>query len=240
MLKFKSLQDMQLFLLEVNRIDLISKVKSEADIPEELFESFIQGRRTIVPQLKNFRQSQASKASWRQNSYKMLRGVRSFHKSTAGKRFHRSLGRFLANRNPLKREGLVEGAFAFELCEFLKGISSIKTHYWIERGYFHVVDEEVDLLIFGDELLPALNRVEEATMRLRTLEDDDVDLLLFCISPNDLQLELAEINQCRIEQVRKICSETYALQDMDACGSYIAFLDKTLNRLTEMLPIKHN
>ena len=234
MLKFKSLQDVHMFLLELGRPDLISTTKSEADLTDDLFESFIKGRRSIIPKLKDFRQSQDAKQAWRQNRYKMLRGVRGFHKSTAGKRFHRNLGRYLANRNPLKREGLVEGAFAFELCEFLKAISSVKTHYWIERGYYHPVDEEIDLLLFGDELLPVLNRVEEATMRLRPLDEDDVDMLLAVVNPNDLQLEIAELFATPIENVREICTETYAMQDMSACGAYTEFLNKTIQRLTQV------
>ena len=60
---------------------------------------FIKKRRGLVSRLKDMQKSGKTKAQWRTGRWKIMRGIKRFHRSTEGKRFHRQLGRFLATRD---------------------------------------------------------------------------------------------------------------------------------------------
>jgi hypothetical protein len=216
MIKFKQPEDAKRFFLEVGRADLAVK-QSQPD--EEMYELFIKSRRDITGRLKNFRRQQGGREAWRKNRYGYMKGIRSFHKSTDGKRFHRAMGRFLTGRilnREQKREGLdFEG---------LKALSSLRTHYYIEREFYHSLDEEVDLLIIGEELLPVIARVESQAVRGEEISEDDIDFLLAFTHPNDIQLELAEVLKTPIEQIRTAASTIWATLDMTRAGAFVAFV----------------
>lgn len=96
----------------------------------KILNHFIKKRKSLLNDLKkdlfDFRKSQDAKAAWRKNRYKMMKGIKSWHKSIAGKRFHRKLGYFL-------RDGRSEsqGSNGFSVA-----LSSLTTHLIIEDGYF--------------------------------------------------------------------------------------------------------
>ena len=179
-MKLRSEKDKAEFLVEVNRLDLLTE-----DIPSEVFEYFLRKRRPLVSKLKNFKKAQNAKSQWSNKKWKLLKGIRSFHKSTKGKRFHRALGRFLATRifRP-KRESI-------ELLreDALKAVSSIRTHLYIESGYFMPLDEEADLHIFIEYAVRKLTDIE---MRLfeatdADVSDEELELLLRLVDRNELR-----------------------------------------------------
>lgn len=199
-MKLRSEADKAHFLVEVNRLDLLTE-----DIPPEVFEIFLQKRRPLVKKLRDFKKSQNSRLQWKNQKWKLLKGIRSFHKSTKGKRFHRSLGRFLATRifRP-KRESL-------ELLRehALKAISSIRTHLYIESGYYMSLDEEAELHEFIEYAVRTLTDIElrffEDTHT--TFTDEEMELLLRLVDSHELKKayenvlgvdiseELAEVNE---------------------------------------------
>lgn len=180
-----------MFLTEVGKLDIITKVSQDYKPEEELVEIYINRRRSIVPKMKSFRRSQASKESWRQNRYKYMSGIKRFHKSTEGKQLHRSLGRFLATRD--LRTGYSRNNESFtihEVCEVLKAISSLKTHCFIEHQYYMSVDEQVDYEIMTEELLPVVNRIEEAIVHGQLIDTQDLEFLSRMITPQVIADEM--------------------------------------------------
>jgi len=78
----------------------------------------------------------------------MLKGIRAFHKSVAGKRFHRRLGNFLASRITRKKEKPTEALEFNTLMSkqaSLKGLTSAKQHLFVELEYFHQLEEHIQL-----------------------------------------------------------------------------------------------
>lgn len=227
-MKFLSRESAQLFLLEIGRADLVSSAL-ESFVPDsDLYELFIKGRRALVPKLKNFRRSQAGKAGWRKSRYKHMKGIKSYHKSTEGKRFHRNLGRFIASRElksgRYKREAL-DSILVTEVSDFLKALSSLKTHIFIELDYYHPVDEEVDLHIFLEEAIPVISRVEKALIDGTEILEDDLDFLISLINPNDLLIEISELYKKPLKTVEEDYNEIIKSIDMDESGSYLKLLN---------------
>ena len=60
-LKFKEDGDKTRFFIEVERFDLLEST----EVPEDLIESFIKKRFSLVKKLKDFRRSQNSKRIWK-------------------------------------------------------------------------------------------------------------------------------------------------------------------------------
>ena len=86
------------------------------------------------------------KNSWRRNKHKIIKGITKWSNSTAGKRFHRALGRFNALRESSAYyvDGLTPGENSpiyrpmalDQVNDSLLGISSIETHLFLELQYY--------------------------------------------------------------------------------------------------------
>lgn len=183
-MKFYSDEDKHLFLAEINRLDLM-----DSEIPEQMVEGFIKNRRQLVSQLKDFRRGQNTKGSWRKNRYSIMKGIRKFHKSTAGKRFHRKLGNYLATR-------ITENSLE-DISEVLKSVSSMMTHFYIELGYYRTLDEQVNFEICLDVLQSELRDIEEKmyTLRHNELTEDQMELLVLLTEENALMNSFADISK---------------------------------------------
>ena len=80
------------------------------------------------------------KNNWRRNKNKFKKGIKKWHKSTKGKRFHKALGRFNALRegissyyyNDAQKVDLSIG----QVNDALLSLSSIETHLFIELQYY--------------------------------------------------------------------------------------------------------
>lgn len=172
-MKFHNIQDKRYFLLEVDQKKLIDRITDDWKPTPDLIELFIKKRKELVHRLKDFRKRQNTKAQWRKDRYKIMKGIKRFHKSTIGKRFHRALGTFIATRENFK------GNDIFEIAEFLKSLSSMKTHAFIEIEYYCPLDEYVDYLIFIEEMLPMLDRLEKAILNFSfEIDEDDQEFLI--------------------------------------------------------------
>lgn len=144
----------------------VSKL-SEAD--------FIRKRQGLVTRVKDRKKSRLTKIQWKHNKWKMLKGIKRFHKSTVGKRFHRSLGRFLATRS-------FKGSLAYrEAQELVMPVTAILNHAFIEREYYMSISEQIDYELFCDvvydEVLAILSKLKSTK---KDITEHDEFLLRLC------------------------------------------------------------
>ena len=171
MIKFKSEEDKLLFLTENN-------IESLDSLDEDRLHTILRRRSKIIKILKDRRRSKIQKANWRKYKWKYLSAIRRWHRSVKGKRFHRLLGRFLSLRYFRPGPGRLKLSRE-QYLDLAKSISSLRTHYYIELGYYGSIDEEVSLHLLVEELLPLLIEVEERLLIGKELDDEDWDLIRF-------------------------------------------------------------
>lgn len=194
-IKFHNIIDLHHFLVEVDKIDLISEAKDLSfPIQEDMIELFIQRRKGVISKLKNFRKSQSAKSAWRGNRRKYMSGIKSYHSSTQGKRHHRAMGRFLATRNTrdnsYKRESLDNVDLICEISELLKALSSLRTHLYIENEYYHPVDEQIEFELLMEDIVDKTILIERKIVMSESLNEDDLNLLIDLTSIEVLSEEL--------------------------------------------------
>jgi hypothetical protein len=159
-------------------------VKFKSDVDEGLFklewlksglslDEFLVKRQELALGLVDWERSQRQKQNWRKYRWKYLKGIRDFHRSTEGKRFHRNLGRFLATREidsllkVYQREKESERELrgldlrkVQENLEFLIAVLSVSVHALIEERYYRAsIDEVVDYKLFLEEVLRKVKEV---------------------------------------------------------------------------------
>jgi len=163
MIKFKNKLDEDIFRSEF--------LKSGMSLDE-----FLVKREELELGLVDFERSQRQKQNWRKHRWKYLKGIRSFHSSTEGKRFHRNLGRYLSTRDSdsllklYQAEKEKERGNNYRLdvrkvsenLEFLITALSAGVHGLIEKRYYNVsIDEAVEYDLFLEELLRKVVEVIE-------------------------------------------------------------------------------
>jgi hypothetical protein len=206
MLKFRLLEDLHRFLLEINHTSMINEVKDLSFEPtKEMMELFIKSRKSIIPKLKSFRKSQDAKADWRKNRYARMKGIKKFHASTEGKKMHRMLARFLATRDSrsslYKRESY-EPHLMGEVSETLKALSSLNTHLYIEQEYYQNPDDQLEFDLLMDEAVPAIHRIQLGILNSQDISEQDFDLLIRIVDPVVLNEEFkgTSIDDYHIEE----------------------------------------
>ena len=174
MIKFKNEHDKSMFELEVGN-----------NPTEEMVESFIKSRKTLVKKLVDFRKSQDQKSSWRQNRFKLMKGIKKWHKSTLGKRFHRQLGRFIATRVSKNED--------FNRMETLKAITSLRTHLYIEGCYYRDLESDTDFNLLFEYSLPLLLSVEQKILEhvSEDLTIDEAELILRLVDESEVNSSLS-------------------------------------------------
>lgn len=139
---------------------------------------FIKRRKELVKRLKDRKKSNMSKQVWRKNRFKIMKGIKKFHKSTKGKRFHRDLGRFLATRD-------LSGLAYSECQELVVPIMSCLTHVYYELSWYMNIEDNVDYEVFSEEVY---DEVFDMLGKLRTynanLEDNLEFLYRLCETSN--------------------------------------------------------
>lgn len=184
MIKFRNEKDRIAFLVESGRVELMEV--SLDDWPKDLGEIFFKKQRDRATQLVDFRKSQQSKRMWRQNRWKMMSSIHKFHRSIKGKRFHRSLGRFLATRvfAPKKMNTVVSLR-----AESLKAISSLRTHLYIESEFYMPFEESAEFMIFFEYAVPLLAQMENKLFeyRVEDIEADEIELLLRLVEQKEIR-----------------------------------------------------
>jgi hypothetical protein len=165
MIKFKNKLDEDIFRSEFLKSGI-------------LLDEFLVKRRELELGLVDFERSQRQKQNWRKHRWKYLQGIRSFHSSTEGKRFHRNLARYLATRDSdsllklyqVEKERERERGNDYRLdvrkvsenLEFLIAALSAGVHGLIEKRYYSVsIDEAVEYDLFLEELLRKVVEVIE-------------------------------------------------------------------------------
>lgn len=199
-MKFREDQDKIIFLVECDQPVPSSLDLTSWEPTEEMKSLFIKKRAEIIPRMKSFRRSQATKAQWRRDRYKLMQGIGDFHRSTAGKRFHRSMGRFLALRDfgdmSLFRRDTRDDDEALMLKpvhlssedrgSFLKALSSIRTHLFIESEYYMPLSQQVAFDFLLEEVVDAFSRLERSIIYFEEMNSDDIDLLVRMVNQEDL------------------------------------------------------
>lgn len=212
-MKLQNPGDKLAFLIDAGRVDLL---ESDEDIPEEIFELFIQRRRPLVRNLVNFRQKQIQTGQWRKQRWKYLRGLRKWHRSVKGKRFHRAMGRYLATR--IFRPKLSTFADRFENLDplqdkALKAISSTRTHLYLELGYYQSIEEEADLFQLLEYAIPLLNNIEVKLFHDSNadLSEDELELLVRLVDENELCKSFSDLLDLEKEPVSETFKAVYSM-----------------------------
>lgn len=196
-MKFHTLEDSRLFLLEIGRADLIDKINDNYIPPDELVELFLKKRKKLFAPLKDFRRKQNTKASWKRNRKQYMRGIKRFHKSTAGKKFHRALGRFLATREDYKELS--------DVVEVLTALSSLNTHVLIELDYFHPLTESIEYHEFIEDLIPVTSEIKIRFIKGDiSISEDEESFLLSIIESAALIKSLASKSGKSEKEVEKV------------------------------------
>lgn len=201
-MKFKSHADKLFMLAEIDRFDLVETKQGnlEWEPEQELIDALIQKRTGLIKSVKDFSKSQAAKASWRKNRYKIMKGIRKFHKSTQGKQFHRRLGNFLATRmigiikQSTQEKPKEENFSSSFITESLKSISSLRTHLYIESEYYMSFSEFSEFLDIFDEVVETSSKVEHKLIRHDfEIDEEDLDLLGRMVDPSVFCDELSKL-----------------------------------------------
>ena len=183
------------FLTEIDKqlFDLELKVSGLT------IDEFIKRRKQRIKRLKDFRRKQNTKSQWRKLRPEMLKGIRKFHKSTRGKAFHRDLGRYLATKD--------FSTLSYESYELVKPLSSVLTHASIEFDYyFPIEDDYIDYFTFFDFLCEEVTTILK-DVRVRTLNEDQIDFLYRIVETNALIKSFAKKSGKSEEEVDKLWGE---------------------------------
>ena len=85
------------FCIEMGLFDLIDAPTTP--IPDDVLDLFYEERYKTVTMIKDFRKRQRTKKGWRTSRFGYMKGIKKFHRSIAGKKMHRRVGRQLSTKN---------------------------------------------------------------------------------------------------------------------------------------------
>jgi hypothetical protein len=205
--KFASDLDAQLFLMEIGETSITEATK-ELEPTDEQMGTFISRRKALEGLIKSHRKSQIQKGNWRKNRTKMMKGIKAFHKSTEGKRFHRNLGNFLATRMTSHDTGR-SSLRTNEDFEHLKALNSAKTHLYIELEYYHQVYEQVELEEFAlDYAYELFRSIEKKILNDTKLSESEIQFLFDITESTALIKSFAEKSGKSIDDVEGLWKET--------------------------------
>lgn len=208
-MKFHSKDDAVLFLIEINALDRISSVTENYKPVDEELGQFLKKRNEYITTLKNHRKGQAQKANWRANRTEMMKGIKAFHRSVEGKRFHRKLGRFMATQifspkrpNTRTYESIVENR------ETLLGLNSLKQHMFVEAEYFHQIQEQMELEdIITGHAIPVFTSIENKIISGETIDEDETAFLFDFVGENHIKDELATISGKTFDEISALWTQ---------------------------------
>jgi hypothetical protein len=138
----------------------------------------------------------------------MMKGIKAFHKSTEGKRFHKRLGRFLSTRLfRTKRKSSNESAFNELLVKqaYLKGLNAAKQHLFVELEYFHLLEEQVDLELFiTDHAIPMFRSVELNILNDEDLNEDQISFLFDILNEEQIRIAFSQRTGIQLAEIKKL------------------------------------
>ena len=123
---------------------------------------FMKRRKVLIKGMKDRKKQITTKLDWKKNRFKIMQGIKKFHRSTRGKRFHRDLGRFLATRE-------LKGLAYKECQELVVPVTACLTHAYHELEWYMNIQDSVEYEIFLEELY---DEVLEILTKLKTHEPD--------------------------------------------------------------------
>jgi hypothetical protein len=199
--KFLNESDVKLFLIEIGSLDKLTENLNSAYVPtDEEFAKFLSRRKKHTEPIKDKEKSRESKDNWRKNRSNMMRGIKAYHRSTDGKRFHKRLGRFLASRITKNDENIV--------LEALKGLASAKTTLLTELEFYHPLTEQMELESFVvDYALPIFTSIENKIIRNEDLSEDEFSFLFDITETAEVVLALAHKANKQPQEVEAIWKE---------------------------------
>ena len=216
------------------------------DIDKQMFESeltsdgldeagFLKKRKALISKLKNFRKKQDQKGNWRKNRWKIMKGIKRFHKSTAGKAFHRQLGRLIATKD---FAGLKYG----EAQELVVPLSSMLTHAFVEHEFYMTTSEHVEYELFTDEIYKDILEVLKCIQSSVECDLSEHEEFIYrMVDTSQIVKALAadcELSEDDVDAVwseaKKITKTKHKLSDSDDgyLKAAISYLKSTLNNKT--------
>jgi len=209
-IKFGSKLDVQTFLVESrvkSAMDKVDDVDKRYEPTDEELQGFIKSRGSLVNKLKDHRKSANSKANWRKNRTAMMKGIKAFHKSVEGKRFHKKLGNFIATRifTPKNKKNESGYKSLLDKQEHLKALNSAKQHLLVELEYFHQVQEQIELEeLITNYAYPYFKVVEAKIIDESKLTDDELVFLIDMVENSALVKSLADKSGQTFAQIEKL------------------------------------
>lgn len=201
MMKFLTDDDAKMFLIEIGKFNEAVNADKNYQPVEEEIKSLIKKRDGLMSHMKDHRKGQDTKAQWRKNRHKMMRGIKSYHRSTEGKRFHRNLGNFLATRLFRKDEG-ISGAALYEAA---KAVTSARTHLYIELQYYHQLMEQYEVEALIERAIPILTAIESKIISgEKDLSEDEQLFLMDVIEEQALKRAFSEVAGKTEEEVEEL------------------------------------
>ncbi|NRA76860.1 MAG: hypothetical protein HRU18_01520 [Pseudoalteromonas sp.] len=206
MFKFRQDEDAQAFLAEIGVFENITSVNKDYEPTSEQIDEFIKSRKAYSGTTDKDK-SKAQKKNWRKNKGKIKRGIKAFHKSTEGKKFHRNMGRFLSTR--ITRDKITdrkdESFSVLHNLEYLKALNSAKQQLYIELDYFHPLTEQAQLESFVmDYALNFFKDIEKKIALNENLDIDEIDFLVEITNESQLLLELSDRINVPVEKLTEM------------------------------------
>lgn len=184
-MKFLDAHELNLFFVESGKVSKINtedftSYEPDVDLLEGIFIKRQERKKSMAP---DHRKGADTEGQWRGMRYKMLKGIRRFHKSTEGKRQHRAMARFLVNKDfrpNLKTSSILSMQEKSHLVTDLDNYVLAITEF--QKGYFHPIDDHFDLVA------------------IKNILTDMCEALISClISPHNISEEQAEFIDCLVE-----------------------------------------
>ena len=200
-------------------------------------------REPIIQGLTDFRKSQQQDQNWRKNRWGYMKGIKKWHRSLDGKRFHRAMGRHLASRiakdkaNPLlDRETSLQRSESINPA--LIAVSSMRTHLYLEKEYYTpLLEDAVEIYSLIDYAIPHLQRIEEKLFAnpTATLTADEHELLLRLVDRKELWKSFSEVYNVPLSFVESTIKATWKSlrHSLPYTSSY--FMTEVTNLLAERL-----
>lgn len=205
-MKFSNLLDIQTFLVEVKAFGKLSEAKEGYVPTKEELATFIKGREPLIKKLKDYSKSSAQKANWRANRTGMMKGIKAFHKSVDGKRFHKRLGKYLATRITRSNESVNEGYYTLLTKQgYLKGLNAAKQHLFVELEYFHQLEAQVAIEeMLSDYAVPYFQSIEKKIINEEELTDDELVFLMDLTDTNSIIQSVSDKTGKEFAEIEKM------------------------------------
>jgi hypothetical protein len=192
-MKFLDKYELNLFFIESGNCQKINSEEVEFEPDSEMLEGVFIKRQDRKASLPSFRKSQDTEGQWRGMRYKMLSGIRRFHRSTEGKRQHRAMARFLANREirpSLKDQSILSmqerSLLITDLDNFVQDLSDF------HEKYFHPIDDYFDLFVIRKSIVNMCEEIISNLISPLPLNEDQNDFIEYLVEENSLVFAISE------------------------------------------------